>query len=784
MDKGRFRPLVPKGVSDMSIIRKARAAFGAGLRPSKSGRHALTAFLVLALLLCSLYPLASWSGNAGMSAGVSADRSDSDDDGPDLTADDGSDGADGSQGEADEENGGLLITGGGRSSSTGVFALDNDGRTIDLDARSSELSATNTGGTYVVRTDNYMITVVQSGSSVSYIIRPYFTTDYILYQRLDPLNADEGTVDEYGKDLNWVTTRITDWGQDGDSVWFLESCSQFSLRHTFDLYRDYFELEVAYAPGTSKVIVTYAIALCSTNGHMYDLFSDGQVHRYVPGIPEETPKTNGIGGWYPCYEMFAPAFDVRVPGRSLGMEWGFNEAEAYLYSPIWIEGDPVDGASVFGVKYTSTGGVLPDPSLGTEKTWHMFVRPYEQTDGEARGHDAGYAEWIGPQIAETWGYRSTEQFPLTFNDFGKDLNGLSGQWDASTRSWVEGSPILVATLSTNSDQVNWHYKSAQRYGSGTMPAEYKLHDSVGHAYTLSDGTAIASACSSAYRKYLISGDEHNEWWWSSTGVFWDEMNIWYGDTNEPRSDYNHRSGVFLHEGYLKLVQETWASGHFEFVITNSYTPSVHLAMLSDLTLVEGFEPSSIYGTDLVAHVSSLMAFVNHMSSTYRPDILVYQNYDTGSSSDQEDVYSVLFNAARNGFCVDLLSYDSYSSQMHNLRMAVAMFEAMGAERHQDPVNWPATIDLGSEGRALTTDRQMAVITGSGSVTVTFTEEHGAYTFTNLGSKAVTISAVLPGGSTWHSDGEGMTLTSLEKLSDGRVVFHGTLAAESTSSIIP
>ena len=183
-------------------------------------------------------------------------------------------------------------------------------------------------------------------------------------------------------------------------------------------------------------------------------------------------------------------------------------------------------------------------------------------------------------------------------------------------------------------------------------------------------------------------------------------------------------------------------------------------MLSDLTLVEGFEPSSIYGTDLVDHVRSLMAFVNHMYSTYRPDILVYQNYDTGSSPDQEDVYSVLFNAARHGFCVDLLSYDSYSSQMHNLRMAVAMFEAMGAERRQDPTNWPATIDLGSEEgphqrpadggyhRLRQRDRHVH-------------EDHGAYTFTNLGSRAITITAVLPGGTAWHSDGKGISITSLE-----------------------
>jgi hypothetical protein len=44
--------------------------------------------------------------------------------------------------------------------------------------------------------------------------------------------------------------------------------------------------------------------------------------------------------------------------------------------------------------------------------------------------------------------------------------------------------------------------------------------------------------------------------------------------------------------------------------------------------------------------------------------------------------------------------------------------------------------------------------------------------------------VLPGGTTWHSDGKGIALTNVEKLSDGRVVFHGTIAAETTSSIIP
>ena len=320
-----------------------------------------------------------------MSAGANAE-----DDGSDPAAGDDQDGADGYQGGADDGDGGPLITGGGRNSSTSVFALDGDGRTIDLDARSSELSATYTGGTYVVRTDNYTVTVVQSGSSVSYIIRPYFTTDYILYQRLDPLTADEGTVDEFGKDLNWVTTRITGWGQDGDSVWFLESCPQFSLLHTFDLHRDYFELDVAYAPGTSKVMVTYAIALCSTNGRMYDLFSDGQVHRYVPGIPEETPKTNGIGGWYPCYEMFAPAFDMRVPGRTLGV--GGASTRPGLPTPRYgSTGTRGRGLGLRSEVHLHRRGASRSLAGYGEDLAHVRA-PYEQTDGEARGHVAGYAE--------------------------------------------------------------------------------------------------------------------------------------------------------------------------------------------------------------------------------------------------------------------------------------------------------------------------------------------------------------------------------------------------------
>lgn len=624
------------------------------------------------------------------------------------------------------------------------------GGSIATGVLSSNMSVTNNGGSYVVSSENYKIVIAQSGNSVLYTIKPYFTSDVIQYGRLNPLTGNEGTVDEYGNLLNYVTTSITSWGQNGNVVWFVESCSQYSLRHEFTIYRDYFTLDVTYTPGTSKVIATYAISLNSASGSYYDLFSDGQDHRYIPGSPLNTPKSNGIGGWYPCYQMFAPAFDMRVPGRTLGVEWGFSDAEAYIWSPTWIAGTPVDGASVFSIKYTSTGGVLPDPSLGTSQTFHMFVRPYHYDDGKARGYCSGYANWIGPQIASQWTTVSTQQFPLSFYDFGQTINGNGGQWPSDFRSFIESSPILCAQLSNNPDQVNWHYKSAQRLSQGdkqTMPTEWRLYDSPGHTYTLSNGDVLATTSSSAYRHYLIYQDMSNDWWWSSTGVFWDEMNSWFGNNNLPRSDYNHRNGEFILEGYMQLVEETRASGYFSFVITNPYTPSIHLAMVSDLCLIEGYEPVSYYGDDLTGTVQSTMLFVNQMPSQYKPHLVAYQNYNADLSSDQSAVYSVLFGSARYGFDVDLLSYQSYTSQMHNLNMAISMYTAMGASRHQDVTNWPATIDLRSEGSSLTTDRQMVVSTGTGTLSVTFTSVYDSYTVTNLGGSPLNVHLTLPNGRT-------------------------------------
>jgi hypothetical protein len=293
---------------------------------------------------------------------------------------------------------------------------------------------------------------------------------------------------------------------------------------------------------------------------------------------------------------------------------------------------------------------------------------------------------------------------------------------------------------------------------------------------------VASAASAAYRQHLISGDPYNDWWWSTTGVFWDEMNSWFGENNLPRSDYNTARNEFIYEGYLRLVQESRASGHWNFVLTNPYTAQIQLAMLSDLTLVEGFEAVPTYNIDLKANVLSTMEFVNEMQSNYRPHILVYQNYAADSPADQAAVYSVLFNSARYGFNVDLLSYAPYSAQMHNLQMAVKMFQAMGADRRVDPTIWPATLDMATEGKSITTDRSMVVFKGSGDLVIDFTKAYGSYGLTNLGSSAVPFQMTLPAGS-YDINGTGLTKVSVETLADGRTVFHGIIAAEATAGLV-
>lgn len=673
------------------------------------------------------------------------------------------------------------IIGGLKSGSTDLTKPSGDGEAIDpkdiyedfeLGAESSTLEVEISDSNYVIYTDEYSITVSQDDNFADYVIRPYFTDDVIRYRRIDPKAAGEGTVDQNGNDLNWVSMRISDHGKDGNRIWFVESCPQFSMRQEFTIYRDYFELDATYIPGEKNAVVTYFTGLYDQDGRMIDLFSDGKVHRYVPGFAEDRPATHGIGGWYPSFEMFAPSFDIRQPNGDLGLEWGYNEEEAYLQAPVWMKNFGGGGPSTFGLKFSSKSSILPDPAKGEETTYQMFVRPYKHSDGEPIGHNYGYAKWAAAKIADKWTVHNTDIFPLTMNSLPK--------WDKDLLNWVEDSQITVATQSTNPEQINWHYKSAQLMipHDGTMPSSWQLHNAPGQQMYSSSGYRIANAANPEYRQHLINGDPYNDWWWSSDGVFWDEMNVIDG-SNNIRNDYNLKD-EFVYTGFLRLVEETYDSGRFSYTITNPFTALLHLSMVSDLSLIEGYEPVSMYNNDLRAHTVSVMNFINNMPLELRPRISVDQNYN--AASDGWAVYSVLFGAARYGFYPNLRSYDSGIAQIPYLNMAEDMFLAMGADRTRGPQFWPATIDLRSEGNEIITNRPMIVMTGGGAVSIEFTDKSEQYSLTNLWSSDKEFTVVLPADAIYELDGLKQ-IGEAEYTNDGKVIIQGTIAAGTTGHIV-
>ena len=256
------------------------------------------------------------------------------------------------------------------------------------------------------------------------------------------------------------------------------------------------ELDTTYAPGTSKVMTTYFVGEYSAKGSMYNLYSDGKNHRYVPGYPENWPKANGLGGWYPSYLMYAPAMDVRVPGRQLGVEWGFSDTEAYISSPVWTKDMGGGGESFIALKYTSLDCKVPSIASGAQETFHQFIRPYKYTDGLAQGHAEGYAQWDSAKIVKTWGSHSTDIFP--------DLRNMN-TWDSTIRSYVR-VPRSGGDAEQNADQINWNYKSAQqmtlRQGRSQRLGAVRLG---GTPYKNTNGYYVASAASSAYRNYHQPG---------------------------------------------------------------------------------------------------------------------------------------------------------------------------------------------------------------------------------------------------------------------------------------
>ncbi len=655
-----------------------------------------------------------------------------------------------------------------------------------LNTASSNLTIQSAGSIVTVFTEEYKLKVDYRTAFVDYTINPYFTTDFIRYRRVNAAYSGDGTYDQNGVDLS-ISMTISRFGRVGstNTVFFVESCAEFSLNQSFTFYRDYFELNVAYAPGIKKVVTTYFIGLYTSTGAAINLLKSGNFCRYVPGFDENTPAGFGIGGWYPSTRFYAPCCDLRNPSGNLGVEWGYNETVAYLYSPLWMNDMGGGGPSTFSLKYSSMNSIVPNPGLGTAHTFHMFVRPYQYSDGKQRGYDVGYAQWVAPKIFSAWGNPHTSVFPLTVMD--------TGSWTADFRSWVQSSQVKVATYSTNPSQINWNYKSSQipyipnvsPDTPAVTPVAWQLYKAAGTPLTAADGSVICNpvngpyTTTGTYRWHLIQDDPANSWWWGSTGVFWDEMNS-IDIYNNPRNDYQNRS-QFVYEGYLSLIRESYQSGHWTYVIANGYSAELHLSMAADLSIIEGFCPSSVTSLDFTGHTISTMNFVNNIPAQYRPNLVVYQEYGASNPADQTAVYNVLFNSAKYGFHVELLSYDPDAYQIHNLAMAEAMFKAMGCTRDSDARTTVGTIDT-ALATTLTTAAPVIVMKGGIAATINSEAMLSQYAITNLHSAQSTFNLVVPTDSYYQSGTDMGESAWMSYTADGKATFHGQVAAEKTGLV--
>ena len=512
------------------------------------------------------------------------------------------------------------------------------------------------------------------------------------------------------------------------------------------------------------------------------MVGSGHDNRYMPGIAEDTPASYGMGGWYPSLDMYAPACDLRVNGGNLGVEWGYEDTEAYMFSPVWLNGG-TGGSNIFGLKYTSLNSVVPNIALGAKQTFHMFVRPYQYTDGKQQGHDVGYAQWVAPIIAAQFGHHNTPIFPLAVMD--------TASWSASMLSWVDSSQVKVATYSTNPNQIDWNYKSAQLGNKNpdtpsNVPVSWQIMTKTGAPLT-SGGNVICNpvsgpyTTSGTYRWQLINNDPNQAWWTSSSGVFWDGINLWTS-SNQPKNDYQQRTSS-LYDGYLALIKDTYASGYWNYVIANSDTALLHLSIATDLTVIEGYEPSSVFNIDMTKHVQSTMDFVNNIPAKYRPNILVYQNYATGNANDQNDVYSALFGAAKYGYIVTLNSYDSFSAQEHNLVMAEDMFEAMGCTQNSDARTISVdTLDL-ALSTTLSTSASMVVMKGTGTPTITSTTAPSTFKLTNLLGSTRSFNLAFASSYYYGAGSNVQSTSAMTFTTDGKGTFHGSIGAELTGNVV-
>jgi hypothetical protein len=146
----------------------------AGLK--KAGRRLRrtnVVLLILILTVSSLVPLAL-DGGSKMSGAI-INSNDNPSSNPATSTDQTSDPSDPTS-TPDSSSPSSGSTDATDSSGTSVPNLSGDG-SIATGVLSSNVSASNNGGTYVVYSENYKIVIAQSGNSVLYTIKPYFTND-------------------------------------------------------------------------------------------------------------------------------------------------------------------------------------------------------------------------------------------------------------------------------------------------------------------------------------------------------------------------------------------------------------------------------------------------------------------------------------------------------------------------------------------------------------------------------------------------------------------------------
>jgi hypothetical protein len=414
---------------------------------------------------------------------------------------------------------------------------------------------------------------------------------------------------------------------------------------------------------------------------------------------------------------------------------------------------------------------------------------------------------VAPKIAAKWGVYDRAVFPLT-------LMNYYANWSSTEfRSWVESSQIKVAVYSNNADQINWNYKPSVTsqfdiQDAAHTPDDWERWDINGNVIG-GTGTVGCSPVSGPYTTYgtfrwhLIENDSYPLWWKGSKGVFWDMMNL-HDEYGQIAVDYKPRAEPLI-AGFLKLIRETRIS-YWSYVISNTFYSNMHVGIVGDLDTVEAFRSSSVWDANLIQHVLSTMKFVNNIPKQYRPNILIYQYYNTLNQVDQADVYGALFGAARYRYNIELYSeWPNPSSlyQLHNLKMGEAMFRAMGYSRDDDTRDiYVETLDITggaleedgtminlyhlAEGNSLTTPAQMVVFYGGGTwplkpTTITFTKPFDYYVLTNLNESQAYFQVTIPSTANYAAGSSDIIIDTSLQLGSTRVIT-GRILAEKTANL--